>query len=209
MGVPPLPDRARPRYHRGVPPRRAHDRALWLGTVNHYSASPCGSRAVSSAGERPPHTREVTGSIPVLPMAENPLAEPVPGDLGDARTLTTESSACRGRSLRCCARTGARTGATGGRVRRDRTGARSPGTEPAGRGSEGYGPAPPRPPGPPIAIFARRRSPVRFRYPPLTPRPHEITDGEPDLGRGSATRPTSSTPAVQQDPRFSTVDSTG
>lgn len=31
-----------------------------------------GLRAVSSAGERPPHTREVTGSIPVLPITEWP-----------------------------------------------------------------------------------------------------------------------------------------
>lgn len=34
---------------------------------------PAGPRAVSSAGERPPHTREVTGSIPVLPTSTGRL----------------------------------------------------------------------------------------------------------------------------------------
>ena len=33
----------------------------------------------------PPHTREVTGSIPVLPMAENPLTKRLLEDLGDCR----------------------------------------------------------------------------------------------------------------------------
>lgn len=42
----------------------------------------CRPRAVSSAGERPPHTREVTGSIPVLPTCSTPVGLPFGTSVG-------------------------------------------------------------------------------------------------------------------------------
>jgi hypothetical protein len=59
----------------------------------------------------PPHTREVTGSIPVLPMAESPLVERVFAFWGGSSRLGRGASTCRESSPRGCARTGARTGA--------------------------------------------------------------------------------------------------
>jgi hypothetical protein len=55
----------------------------------------------------PPHTREVTGSIPVLPMPESPLAERVFAFEGGSPRLSRGASTCRESSLRGCARTGA------------------------------------------------------------------------------------------------------
>jgi len=66
----------------------------------------------------PPHTREVTGSIPVLPMPESPLAERVFAFLGGSPRLRGGASTCRGSSSRGCARTEARTGAATRRWRR-------------------------------------------------------------------------------------------